>query len=559
MSVRWPAPRAFCAAALALLSGTATAQPADTVFVNGKIIRYDAPIASALAVQGSTIAAVGGEEDVKALIATRTRVIDLGGRTVIPGLIDSHIHAIRAGLTWRTEVSWIGVRSLVEALARIRDKAQSVPAGAWLVIAGGWTPAQFAEDRTPTREELEAAAPNNPAFVQLFYSRVLLNRRGAEALGLSQSQALGPQLQFETDAAGRPTGWIKGHALAISELFNRLPRPGLEESIAGTRDFFRELNKVGVTGVDDPGGYNLTRSDYQALFALWRDHRLSLRVRYSICAPAPSRELQDFETLTQLLPMGFGDAWLRFNGIGETVTWGMYNNDQPSPADQQHLGEVLRWAAARGLTATFHWNNERSVHFLLDVIERVNADMPIAKLRWSIAHIHDASESSLQRMQALGVGWLMQNAFYFRGEAFLAQRGIELVRSPAPIMSAVRMGLHVGAGTDAHRVMWFSPFVALQWMVDGKTISGLAMRSPSESPSRIEALRLFTEGSAWFSFDEERRGSIASGKLADLVVLSDDYLSVPTEEIGKIHSVMTMVGGRIVFASGLFAPLESEN
>jgi predicted amidohydrolase YtcJ len=237
----------------------------------------------------------------------------------------------------------------------------------------------------------------------------------------------------------------------------------------------------------------------------------------------------------------------------------MYNNDQPSPLDQQHLGEVLRWAAARGLTATFHWNNERSVHFLLDVIEHVNADLPIAKLRWSIAHVHDASESSLQRMKVLGIGWLMQNAFYFRGEAFLAQRGIELVRSPAPIMSAVRMGLHVGAGTDAHRVMWFSPFVALQWMVDGKTISGLAMRSPSESPSRIEALRLFTEGSAWFSFDEERRGSIAPGRLADLVVLSDDYLSVPTEEIGKIHSVMTMVGGHIVFAGEPFATLESQN
>jgi predicted amidohydrolase YtcJ len=190
------------------------------------------------------------------------------------------------------------------------------------------------------------------------------------------------------------------------------------------------------------------------------------------------------------------------------------------------------------------------------VLERVNAEATIEKLRWSIAHLNDASQDSLRRMRALGLGWLMQNAFYFRGEAFLGQRGPDAARVSPPIVSALNMGIAVGGGTDAHRVMWFSPFVSLQWMLDGKTISGMAMRDKEEIPSRMQALRLYTQGSAWFVFDEARRGSLAAGQFADLAVLSNDYFSVATAEIGSITSLLTMVGGRIVFSSGPFSKLE---
>jgi predicted amidohydrolase YtcJ len=234
----------------------------------------------------------------------------------------------------------------------------------------------------------------------------------------------------------------------------------------------------------------------------------------------------------------------------------MYNNDAPTEADKDELYRVLRWAASQGLTATFHWNNERSVHHLLEVLERVNAETRLEKLRWSIAHLNDASHDSLRRMRAMGVGWLMQNAFYFRGEALLAQRGLDIARVSPPIVTALDMGIQVGGGTDAHRVMWFSPFVSLQWMLDGKTIGGMPMREKNELPTRMQALRLYTEGSAWFVFDEVRRGSLAAGRLADLVVLSNDYFSVPTAEIGTITSLLTMVGGRIVYASGPFSKLE---
>jgi hypothetical protein len=235
----------------------------------------------------------------------------------------------------------------------------------------------------------------------------------------------------------------------------------------------------------------------------------------------------------------------------------MYNNETPSEAQKEQLHEVLAWAAARRLTATFHWHNDRSVGHLLDVLERINAATPIAPLRWSVAHLTDASEQSLTRMRALGVGWLMQNALYFRGEAFLGQRGIEAALAAPPIVTAMRMGVPIGAGTDAHRVMSYNPFVAIRWMLDGRTVGGMPMRRADETPSRVDALRLYTEGSAWFVFDDGKRGSLALGKLADLVVLSADYLTMPVEEIGNLNSLLTMVGGRVVYAAGPYADLDA--
>ena len=536
--------------------GAANSQAADAVLLNGSVVRFDAAPAEAVAVRGGRIAAIGRTAEVRALAGPTTRIIDLAGRTVVPGLIDSHIHAIRAGLTWQTEVHWIGARTLAEALDRIRAAAKTAPEGSWLVVAGGWTERQFAERRRPTQAEIAAAAPEHHVYVQLLYSAVLLSPGGFDALGVMRDPELASRLIVDTGADGRPTGWLSGDNRTISELFDLLPHPRFEQQVAGTRAFFRVLNGVGITGVLDPGGYNLPVDAYRALFKVWRDGALTLRVVYSVCAPRRDHELEDLQALTALLPMGYGDDWLRFNGIGENVTWGMYNNDMPSAAQQEQLLRVLRWAAARGLTATFHWQNERSVGRLLDVLERVHAETPLAPLRWSVAHLHDASLDSLRRMQAMGVGWLMQNALYFRGEAFVQQRGAEAARSAPPIVSALRMGVHVGGGTDAHRVMGYSPFVSLQWMLDGRTAGGMPTRSAGELPTRLDALRLYTQGSAWFAHDDARRGELAVGKLADLAVLSADYLTVPVEQIGSIRSLLTLVGGRIVYAEGPYAGIE---
>ncbi len=548
---------ALFVAGLLSLAGAAQAQVPDTILTNGRILTLDdsSTVGGAIAVRGDRIVAVGNPTAVSRLADAKTRIIDLEGRTVIPGLIDSHIHAIRAGLHFGTEASWIGSPTVADAVARIRKAAQAAGPGKWIVVAGGWAPIQFAERRRPTQAELTAAAPDNPVYVQLFYGAVLLSPKGFEALRIAEEADLPPGGRLLRDGAGRPTGWIEGQFPVITALYAKLPAPTLAQSVEGTRRFLRTLNGFGLTGAIDPGGYNLAPEQYEALFRLWREGGLTVRIAYSICAPRRGTEFADLRTLTRFLPMGTGDDWLRFNGIGERVTWGMNNNSNPTPAQKEAYYRVALWAAERGITLTMHWNEDRSVHHLLDIFERIDRTVPLRPLRWSIAHLYDASDGSLRRMQAMGVGWLIQNRQYFADSRYLLERR-DTVRRIPPIGSALRMGLRLGGGTDAHRVMDYNPFVALRWMLDGLTVERVETREPQEKPTREEALRIYTQGSAWFAHDEKRRGSLVQGYLADLAVLSADYMSVPVTEIGKIRALLTMVGGRIVYADGPFAAFE---
>ena len=534
----------------------APACAADRLFVNGSFITLEAsqPRASAMLVRDGRIAALGESAALRAAEPAQTEVIDLQGRTVIPGLVDSHIHAIRAGLSYVTEVHWTGATTIPEALQRLRDAAGALPPGGWLIVAGGWTELQFAERRRPTQDEVEAAAPEHRVYIQHLYSGALLSKSAVQALGLAENGALLAQLKTERES-GELTGWFSGETEAITALFDLLPRPSLAQQVEGTKAFFRTLNSLGLTGVIDPGGYNLPLEAYGAVKQMARDDQLTLRVTYSLSAPAPGSELADFDRLTKDLPMGAGAGLLRFNGVGENVTWGMYNNDKPTLQDQAALEKVLRLAAQRRLGVTFHWMNDRSVGKLLEVLERVNATTPLAELRWSIAHLHDATSPTLERMKTLGVGWLFQNALYFRGGAFVRQRGQEAARVSPPIVSAINMGLRVAAGTDAHRVMSFHPFVALQWMLDGRSVDGQPTRDASQIPTREQALAAYTLGSAWFAHAEGERGSLSVGKLADFAVLSEDYLSAPVERIGALRSLMTVVGGRVVHAAAPFEGL----
>ena len=551
----------LCLLALVLgIAAPASAQAPDTILINGKIVTLDSrsTMAMGLAITNGRIAAAGSNDEVRKLAGPATRVIDLGGRTVIPGLIDSHLHAIRAALSFSTEVNWIGARSIEEGLGRIRAAARTMKPGSWLIVAGGWNVQQFEENRRPTQAELTAVAPNNPVYVQLGYGWAMLNPQAHKALALTNESDLPSGGRFERDSSGALTGAVTGAQGAIVALFDRLPRPTFEQQVEGTKSFFRELNRLALTGVVDPGGNNLTAPDYEALFKVWRDKAMTVRVAYTFNGQTPGKEFEELRELTRERPMGAGDDMLRFNGLGERITVAMNNNSAPSQAAKDAYYQIVRWAAERRMSLTMHWNGDASVDHLLSIFERVNSEIPIAPLRWSIAHLNDASDGSLRRMKAMGVGWTMQDAMYFGGEQFLKQAGPDAARRTPPVESARRMGVVVGAGTDAHRVASYNPFTALQWLLDSKTVGGVAMRGPEEIPSRIDALKFYTLGSAWFSFDEDKRGSLDVGKLADLAVLSADYLTIPTEKIGSLESVLTMVDGRIVYAAGPFAALEQK-
>jgi predicted amidohydrolase YtcJ len=541
--------------AIPLFAVAASAQPADTLLVNGKILTVDRAFSTreALAIRDGRIVTLGGNPEIRRLAGPLTRVIDLEGRTAIPGLIDSHLHAIRAALSFSTEVNWIGATTITEAVARIHEAAQTKKPGSWLIVAGGWNVDQFRERRRPNQAELVAAAPANPVYVQLGYGWAMLTPAAFQSLHITSDADLAAHGRLERDAAGKPTGAIIGGQDAIIALFDRLPKPTLAEQVEGTRKFFRELNRLALTGVVDPGGNNLAPDDYQALFQVWRQAEMTVRVAYTLCGLTPGAELDDYKSWTRLLPMGFGDDWLRFNGVGERITAAMNNNDRPTETDREKYYQIAQWAADRGLSLTMHWPRDASVGQLLDIFERVDRNTPIAPLRWSIAHLNDASPRTLERMKALGVGWTVQDAMYFGGAQFVEQAGAQAARRVPPVNTAQRIGVVIGAGTDAHRVASYNPFTALQWFLDGKTVAGVAIRGPEETPTRAEALRFYTLGSAWFSHDDGRRGSLEAGKLADLAVLSKDYMTVPVDQIGGIESLLTLVGGKIVYASAPFA------
>jgi predicted amidohydrolase YtcJ len=216
------------------------------------------------------------------------------------------------------------------------------------------------------------------------------------------------------------------------------------------------------------------------------------------------------------------------------------------------MAELLRWAAAKGYTIRLHWNPDRTVHDLLDVVEDIDRDYPVRDLRWTVLHLYNATEDNLKRMKALGLIWGVQDGPYFGGERLQREVGVEKARGLPPIATALRLGLTVAGGTDAHRVSSYNPFVALQWYLDGTTIGGVKTRGDAEAPSRRQALEMYTRNSAFMANDDDRRGTLEPGRFAELAVLSSDYLTVPVGEIGKIGSVLTMIGGKVVYAAAPF-------
>jgi predicted amidohydrolase YtcJ len=559
MILRFAAALVVCAILLA--SGAATAQTADTILFNGKILTVDKDFSTqqALAIGQGRVLATGTSAAMKKLAGSKSRLIDLGGRTVIPGLTDGHIHGIRAALTFGTEVNWIGIPTLKQALEKVRQTAQTQKSGSWIVVAGGWTEEQFEEKRRPTVAEVTAAAPDNPVYIQHLYDWLLLSPKAMAALNIRDDADVAPGGKLERDGSNNPTGIVNGNGNALGKIFDKLPKPTLDQQVDGSRKFFREMNGLGITGIVDGGGVSMYPASYQAVFKLWRDRQLTVRVAYHLCAPTPGSELADLRNLTQLLPPGFGDDMLHFNGPGEILIWADWTDGDITPDGKSKLYDLLRWAAGRGYTIQLHWNPERTVHDLLDVIEAVNDEYPVRNLRWAILHLYGASEDSLKRMKALGLIWGVQDGLYFGGERLQREVGAETALQLPRIATAFKLGLTVTGGTDAHRVSSYNPFIALQWYLDGTTIGGTQTRGDTEAPTRRQALEMYTRNTAFAANDDDKRGTLEPGKLADLAVLSADYLTVPVKEIGKIRSVLTMVGGNVVYAAAPFASLAAES
>jgi len=395
----------YLAAAALLCSSAAFAQTADTVLFNGKIVTVDKDFSlqQALAIGNGRIVATGSSAAMKKLAGDKAKLVDLGGRTVIPGLTDGHIHGIRAALTFGTEVNWVGVPTLKEALEKIRAAAKTQKPGSWIVVAGGWTEEQFAEKRRPTPADIAALAPDNPVYIQHLYDWLLLSPKAMEALNIRDDADVAPGGRLARDGDA-PTGVIDANGNALGKIFDRLPKPTMEQQVDGSKKFFSEMNSLGITGIVDGGGVSVYPATYQAVFKLWQDKELTVRVAYHLCSPKPGSELGDLQNLTQLLPPGFGDPMLHFNGPGEILIWADWTDGDITPDGKAKLAELLRWAASKRYTIQLHWNPDRTVHDLLDVVEDISKDVPVRDLRWAVLHLYNASEDTLKRMKSLG-GW----------------------------------------------------------------------------------------------------------------------------------------------------------
>lgn len=541
---------------------------AELILHKGRITTMDRaqPEVSAVAIRDGKFVAVGADHEIlRDHRDAATQVVDLRGRRVIPGLIDSHIHLIRGGLNFNLELRWEGVPTLADAMAMLKEQVERTPAPQWVRVVGGFTEHQFAEKRLPTLDELNAVAPHTPVFILHLYDRALLNAAALRAVGYDKDTPNPPGGEIQRDAAGKPTGLLlaKPNALILYASLARGPRLSPDDQINSTRLFMRELNRLGVTSVIDAGGgFQNYPEDYQIIDKLAKAGELSVRIAYNLFTQNKGGELGDFQRWSDMLAPLAGSEMYRHNGAGEMLVFSGadfedFREPRPemAPSLEPDLEAVIRHLVEKRWPFRMHATYEETIARALDVFEKVNREIPFQGLHWWFDHAETVSLKSIERIKALGGGIAIQHRMAFQGEYFASRYGARAAEQTPPIRRMLDAGLPVGAGTDATRVASYNPWTSLAWLVTGKTVGGMRLYGEANLLDRHTALRLWTQSNTWFSHDEGRKGQIAQGQLADLAVLSGDYFQVPEDEIGSLYAELTLMNGRVVHGSGPFSDL----
>jgi predicted amidohydrolase YtcJ len=528
---------AMCFVALALATLAARAlraqQPAaDTILTNGKIITVDDrfTIAQAIAIRADRIVAVGGNQEISRLANGVTRRIDLRGQAVIPGLIDNHMHLLRAGTTWQSEVRLDGIASRKEAIERLRARAKAVAPGEWIYTLGGWTIEQFADDSRPfTREELDAAVPMHPLLLQASYYKAYLNGRALQVLGITNNT----------------TGVIE--EAGVRQVAARLPVATGDRLELSTRSMIGDLNKAGLTTFGSAG----CEADVLPLYRKLADaHQLNVRV-FCITGAAAGSPQQVDQVVAQIpqTKLFQGSPFVDHVFYGESV-YGPLHDPMFIPASTPQADQLAQWRriateiAKAGLPLHVHANLTNTIDAFLDQIDAIHKEHPITNLRWTLAHVNQINARHLDRMKRLGVYAAVHPWAVINGGINRTVFGEAAIDMP-PLKTIQDSGIMWGFGSDGSRANQILPFTTLSWAVTGRMVGG--MKVLNQTISREDALIAHTRRNAFFVFQENNLGSIQPGKFADLVVLDRDYLTVPAEQIKDIRPVMTMVGGRVVF------------
>ena len=554
-------------------------QYADMVVVNGKVALGDdsGTMVEALAIKNGEIMASGTSSDMDAMTNDNTQVIDAGGKTVIPGLNDSHIHLTRGGRFYNAELRWDGVKTLERALEMLKEQAERTPEGQWVRVIGGWSPYQFEENRFPTPEEINQATGDVPTYVLFLYSRGWLNQAALDALGIDENTEAPEGSTFEKGSDGKLTGVLlaEPNPSILYARIGALPPMTDKQMVNSTKHFYHELNRFGITsGIDAGGGGHKFPKDYSGTKALATDGEMPIRLSYYLFPQDKGKEYEEFQewmsnnTVFQQEAEHL-DHGYELEGGGEFLVWsaGDFENflaPQPMLEDRDSwradLKKVTLSLVEKEWPFRIHATYGESIANILDVFEEINeeTDNGFSKIRWIIDHAETAQDGELQRIKALNGGIAVQARMAYAGEFFVERYGAEKAKQAPPIKKIMQMGIPLGAGTDGTRVASYNPWPAIHWLVTGETVGGLELYEEDNQISRIEALQLYTSGSAWFSQEEDVKGTLEDGMYADFAILSDDYFTIPEADIANLEAVLTVVGGKVVYAAGDYNDMSPE-
>lgn len=539
----------------------------DLLLYNGQITTLDSqqPQVSAIGIKNGLIVAIGSDKDLQLLSTHNTQKINLHQRRVIPGLNDSHLHLIRGGLNYAMELRWDGIPSLSYAMTLLKEQVYRTPPPQWVRVVGGWSEFQFAEKRMPTLAEINAIAPDTPVFILHLYDRALLNGAALRAVGYTKDTPEPVGGRIERDTYGNPTGLIiaEPNAMILYATLAKGPKLAFEDQIKSTRLFMRELNRLGLTScIDAGGGFQNYPDDYKVIETLHKNNQLTIRIAYNLFTQKPGAELADFQRWATMISPYSGDAMYRHNGAGEMLVFSaadfedfLYPRPDLASTMESELKKVVQFLSEKRWPFRLHATYDETISRALTVFEEVNKEVPFQNIRWFFDHAETVSSRNLERIKALNGAIAIQHRMAYQGEYFINRYGKDAAKKTPPIQEMLRMDIPVGAGTDATRVASYNPWVCLYWLVTGNTVGGTSLYEKENKVSRLEALRLYTHGSAYFSREEEVKGTLSVGMYADLIVLSHDYFHVPETAIKNITSLLTIVGGTIVYASDDFSDL----
>ncbi len=530
------------AGAAAVVHGQQTAA-ADLVLTNGKIITVDNKftIAQAIAVRGDRFVAVGSNADINKLAGPGTRRIDLGGKAVIPGLIDAHAHLTRGAETWTTEARFDDVASRKQALDIVRAKAAELGAGKFVYNLGGWSYDQFADNPTPlTRAELDAAAPNNPVYVQFSRCCAFMNGKAIDQLGIDAIK----EPWVERDAAGKPTGRINDPGLG--QVAAKIQPKAKDPYAVSALAMIKDLNRVGLTTAGMVGCPDEQKEAYREM---QRKGELTFRLMCMV-GPVPGDPATNLQR--QVASLGQirlfqGDNYIDDTLVGETLA---YSDNMVAPHVSYTAQQASNWkalateVARKGMPLQQHATISESFSFFLDQIEAINKEYPIRSLRWAFCHMDQVSANDLDRMKKLGMWAAVRAIPPVMGQAFNRAHGERSYDMP-PLRMIQDSGILWGFHTDTNEVNQYNPFYTLWFATTGKMVGGKVVNH--QTITREEALIAHTRSNSFFVMREDDLGSIAPGKLADLVVMDRDYLTIPADQIKDIKPVMTFVGGKMAY------------